>query len=110
MEPLTPAVLHVLLVLAEGDRHGYAIAQEVETLTEGRVKMGPGTLYGTIQRLLSQGVIAPVAHGPRDADERRRYYRLTAAGRRTLNAELARLDAVVGYARARNLIRGPELA
>src|SRR6185369_7033999 len=109
-DPLTPAVLHVLMALAGEERHGYAIAQEVETVTEGRVRMGPGTLYGTIQRLLASGWVAPAARAPRDADERRRYYRLTAAGRRALDAELARLDTVVEYARSRNLLQPPELA
>jgi DNA-binding PadR family transcriptional regulator len=107
-EPLTPAVLHVLLALAEEDKHGYAIAQDVEALTDGRVRMGPGTLYGTLQRLLAAGLVGH-ASSSRDTDERRRYYRLTAAGRRALDAELARLGAVVEYARARNLLP-PELA
>jgi DNA-binding PadR family transcriptional regulator len=108
-EPLTPAVLHVLLALAEEDKHGYAIAQDVEALTDGRVRMGPGTLYGTIQRLLAAGLVGHAASPARERDERRRYYRLTAAGRKVLAAELARLDTVVEYARARNLLP-PELA
>ena len=105
--PLTPAVLHILLVLADGDRHGYAIAQEVEMLTGGSVRMGPGTLYGSIRRMSADGVIAEAPrrrHAIAD-DDRRRYYRLTALGRRVLDLELQRLTAVVLRARRRRLIR-----
>src|SRR5215216_1003886 len=89
--PLTPVVLHILLALAEADRHGYAIAQEVEALTEGRVGMGPGTLYGSIQRMLAAGLLAeaPVPRAKRASeDERRRYYRATPLGQRALEIEL----------------------
>ncbi|HXY32356.1 MAG TPA: PadR family transcriptional regulator [Gemmatimonadaceae bacterium] len=110
--PLTPAVLHILLALAEGPRHGYAIAQEVEELTGGGVRMGPGTLYGSLQRLLAAGLVDETAQRPRAEadDERRRYYRLTAGGRRALEMELKRLAAVVAAARRKQLLREPEPA
>src|SRR3982751_474250 len=80
--PLTPAVLHILLVLADGERHGYAIAQEVEAISEGQVRMGPGTLYGSILRMSESGLLEEVT-GKRsdDGTERRRYYHLTGFGR-----------------------------
>jgi DNA-binding PadR family transcriptional regulator len=107
--PLTAAVLHILLALGDGDRHGYAIAQEVEELTAGSVHMGPGTLYGSLQRMMSSGF---VERAPRRAhavagEERRVYYRLSALGRRVLQLELQRLDSVVAIARRRHLLREP---
>lgn len=127
--PLTPAVLHILLALADGrrstgredsvGRHGYAVAQEVEEMTEGQIRMGPGTLYGSIQRMLTSGLIEEVgrakstargAAGGSEEDERRRYYRLTALGSRVLELELARLARVVVIARAKHLLHGPEPA
>jgi DNA-binding PadR family transcriptional regulator len=111
--PLTPAVLHTLLALADGERHGYAIAQEVESQTSGQVRMGPGTLYGSIQRMLTAGLIEEAQHRPRSGesdDERRRYYRMTGAGRRVLELELRRLADVVRVARAKRLLRDPEPA
>ena len=109
--PLTPAVLHILLALAEGERHGYAIAQEIEAATDGDVQMGPGTLYGSIRRMLAAGLIDEAPHRKRpDDDERRRYYRLTAVGRRLLEAELARLTRVVRVARGKRLLRDPGVA
>jgi DNA-binding PadR family transcriptional regulator len=101
MTALTPAVFHVLLALAAGDRHGYAIMQEVADHTDGELRLGAGTLYGTIQRLLDLGWVSEVS-GPsaRSArDERRRYYRLTTSGRQALNAEIARLETIVRVAR-----------
>ena len=80
--PLTPAIAHILLALADEDRHGYAVMREVERITGGAVRMGPGTLYGTIKRLLGDGLIEETT-ARKDADvseERRRYYRLTAKG------------------------------
>lgn len=100
--PLTPAVLHILLALADGERHGYNIAQEVETLTDGRVAMGPGTLYGSIQRMLANGLLAEVDGDP--TDRARRFYRATPLGRRALTLELDRLARVVDHARARRLL------
>jgi DNA-binding PadR family transcriptional regulator len=111
--PLTPAVLHILLALAEGERHGYAIAQEIETTTEGEIRMGPGTLYGSIRRMLGAGLIdespAPKRRRP-DDDERRRYYKMTPLGRRLLEAELSRLTRVVRVARGKRVLRDPGVA
>jgi DNA-binding PadR family transcriptional regulator len=110
--PLTPVVLHILLALADGERHGYAIAQEVEATTDGQLRMGPGTLYGSIQRMLAASLIEDAIPRKRaaDDDERRRYYRMTAFGRRVLQLELERLAAVVHLARARDLLRDPRPA
>jgi DNA-binding PadR family transcriptional regulator len=111
LTPLTPAVLHILMALAEEDRHGYAIAQEIETATEGEVRMGPGTLYGTIQRMLGAGLIDESPKRPRPGeDERRRYYRMTPLGRRLLEAELARLARVMRVAQDKRILRGPGVA
>src|ERR1041385_4892250 len=87
--PLTPAVFHVLLALADGERHGYAIMQEVAEHTDGKMKMGPGTLYGTIKRLLEAKLIeeSDERPDPKLDDERRRYYRLTGLGERVVKAE-----------------------
>ena len=110
--PLTPVVLHILLALSDGERHGYAIAQEIEETTRGQVRMGPGTLYGSIQRMLASAVIeeAPARRRATDANEnddaRRRYYRMTAFGRRVLEFELDRLNAVVQLARQKHLVGG----
>jgi DNA-binding PadR family transcriptional regulator len=103
--PLTPAIVHILLALADDDRHGYAIMQEVARLTDGAIRMGPGTLYGTVKRLLASGLIEEADERP-DAeldDERRRYYRMTPLGRRVLKAETARMAALVGAARAKKV-------
>jgi len=106
MEPLTPAVFHILLTLADGEKHGYAIMREVERTTAGKVRLGPGTLYGTIQRLLKSGLIVESSERA-DAsvnDERRRYYRLTTQGRAAAEAEAERLEALVQTARAKALL------
>ncbi|MFI5229623.1 MAG: PadR family transcriptional regulator [Gemmatimonadales bacterium] len=111
--PLSPVVLHLLLVLSGGERHGYAIAREIESATGGQIRMGPGTLYGSIQRMLSSSLIEPALHRRRtndDDDERRRYYRLTTLGRRTLDLELERLAQVIELARGKRLLRGPGIA
>lgn len=108
--PLTPVVLHMLLALA-GERHGkhgYALAREVEEVSAGQIRMGPGTLYGSIQRMIEAGLIDEAAARKGDDDERRRYYRLTPFGRKVLELELARLHAVIAIARGKNLI--PALA
>src|SRR3982750_3102284 len=91
--PLTPVVLHILLALTEGERHGYAIAQEIEETTDGQIRTGPGTLYGSIQRMLGASLIEEAPHRKQatDDDERRRYYRMTALGRRVLELEVQRL-------------------
>jgi DNA-binding PadR family transcriptional regulator len=99
---MTAAEFHILLALAGGERHGYAVMKEVLRLSDGRTRLGPGTLYGTLQRLIECGwvVEAPRA-GPRLVDGRaRRYYRLTTAGRRALDDDVARLEALVRVARA----------
>jgi DNA-binding PadR family transcriptional regulator len=109
--PLTPVVLHILLALADGDRHGYAIAQDVEQLTEGAIRLGPGTLYGSIRRLRTAGLIEESA--PPDADpgaERRRYYRLRPLGRSALRLELERLARLVAIGQAKRLLRRAEPA
>jgi DNA-binding PadR family transcriptional regulator len=102
--PLTPVVLHMLLALA-GERqgkHGYALAKEVEDVSEGQIRMGPGTLYGSIQRMIESSLIEESSR--RDEDERRRFYRLTPFGRKVLELEIARLHAVIRLARAKNLL------
>lgn len=100
MLPLTPAVFHMLLALAGEERHGYSIMQQVAEMTDGRVKIGPGTLYGTIKRLLAAKLIeeSDERPDPKLDDERRRYYRLTPFGRRVLGAEVARYSSVVKLA------------
>jgi len=103
--PLTPAAFHILLALVDGERHGYAIMREVEERTGGEVRLGPGTLYGAIKRLLEQGVVEELELRPADAaDERRRYYRLTSFGRRVVAAEAERLERLVRLARAKKLV------
>jgi DNA-binding PadR family transcriptional regulator len=103
--PLTPAIAHILLAVADEDRHGYAIMQEVARLTDGVTRMGPGTLYGTIKRLLSAGLIEEADERPDPSldDERRRYYRITPLGRRVLEAETARLSTLLAAARAKKV-------
>jgi len=110
--PLTAVVLHILLVLAEGERHGYAVAQEIEDSTGGHIRMGPGTLYGSIQRMLGASLIeeAPQIRRAGENDERRRYYRVTAFGRRVLELELQRLAQIVRVARQKRLLRDPGVA
>jgi DNA-binding PadR family transcriptional regulator len=105
--PLTPVVLHILLSLADErqGKHGYAVAREVEALTEGRIRMGPGTLYGSIQRMLDASLIEERrGRAIADDDERRRYYRITTLGRRVLSLEVERLAAVVAIARRKQLL------
>jgi DNA-binding PadR family transcriptional regulator len=109
--PLTAVVLHILIALADGERHGYAIAQEVEETTDGHIRMGPGTLYGSIQRMLGASLIEEASARKRPADdERRRYYRMTSFGRRVLELELERLSQVVRVARQKQLVRDAGVA
>lgn len=110
--PLTPAVLHILLALADEEQHGYSIMQEIETRTGGEFRVGSGTLYGTIKRLLANGLVeeSDERPDPKLDDERRRYYRLTRFGRRVLEAELARLREILRTAKAKNLLRGEALS
>ncbi len=97
--PPTPAMHHILLSLLEGERHGYAIMQAVEALSDGAVRMGPGTLYGTLKRLLELRLVEETpARATADDDERRRYYRLTRSGREAVRIETARLSRLVRYA------------
>ena len=101
--PLTPAVLHILLALSTEARHGYAIMKQVEADSQGKVKMGPGTLYGSIGRMLEAGLIGETDKkvDPHLDDERRIYYQITALGRKTLAAELDRYREVVAIAKKR---------
>jgi len=105
--PLTPAVFHILLALADGERHGYGIMQEVETRTRKNVRLGPGTLYGSIKRMIADQLIEESEERPDPAldDERRRYYKLTRFGRMVAIAEAERLENLVGAARAKKLLR-----
>jgi len=107
MPPLTPAVVHVLLSLAQGERHGYAILKDVERQTALRVRLGPGTLYGTLQRLMELDWVEETDGPAEPVDQRRRYYRLTRGGREALRAEVARLEALVDTARARRIVPRP---
>jgi DNA-binding PadR family transcriptional regulator len=106
MLPLTPAVFHILLALADGEKHGYGIMKEVSQRTGGSVRMGPGTLYGSIGRMLASGLIEASDERPDPEldDERRRYYRLTEFGRRVAQAESRRLDQLLQVARAKRLL------
>jgi DNA-binding PadR family transcriptional regulator len=106
--PLPAAVFHILIALADRDRHGYSIMQDVEARTEGKVQLSPGTLYSSIRRMLEQGLIEELAESPdpSSTDERRRYYRLTRFGRRAAVAEVERLNALVRQARATGLVPG----
>jgi DNA-binding PadR family transcriptional regulator len=103
--PLTTPVFHMLLALADGERHGYAIMREVQERSGGAVRLGPGTLYGAIKRMLEQGVVAETSErpDPTEDDERRRYYRLTPLGHRVLSAEADRLEELVRAARSKRL-------
>jgi DNA-binding PadR family transcriptional regulator len=106
--PLTPAVLQILLSLADEERHGYGIMREVEDRTGGGVRMGPGTLYGSIKRMLVDDLIEESDERPNPEldDSRRRYYRITDFGRRVAGAEAARLESLVRSAREKKLLRG----
>ena len=93
--PLSPQVFHILLALWQGDQHGYAVMQDVDARTGGKIRLSPGTLYGSIKRMLEQGVIVELSDRERpraaDDDQRRRYYRLTPFGRKVARAEAARM-------------------
>ena len=99
--PLTPALFHVMLSLADGEKHGYAILKEVQQRTGGEVQLSTGTLYGIIKRLLTDGMIRDSVAG---SDDRRRAYRLTAFGRKVALAEAERLRALVATAHAKLLV------
>ncbi|WP_245994195.1 PadR family transcriptional regulator [Tengunoibacter tsumagoiensis] len=106
MLPLTPAVLHILLALVDGERHGYSIMQEVVARSEGTMRMGPGTLYGSIKRMLADGLIEEAGErtDSKGDDERRRYYRLTDFGLRVVRAEVARLEQLVQVAHGKKML------
>ena len=106
--PLPTAVFHILIALADRDRHGYSIMQDVAARTDGKVRLSAGTLYSSIRRMLEQGLIEELADSPDPSsrDERRRYYRLTRFGRRAAAAEVARLNAMVQQAHAAGLVPG----
>jgi len=108
--PLSPATLHILLSLAADDLHGYAIMQEVARQSEGKYKLGPGTLYDNLQKLILRKLVQELGHRPGDDDPRRRYYRLTGLGRGVLAAETDRLGDVVREARLRLQIAKPRRA
>ena len=104
--PLTPAVFHILLALADQDRHGYGIMKEIERETDGKMQLGPGTLYGSIKRMLKADLIEESVERPDPEidDRRRRYYRLTKLGQHVLRAEAERLANLVQRARAKQLL------
>src|ERR1700730_9211002 len=97
--PLAPATLHILRALAAEDLHGYGIMQEVSRQSDGRYKLGPGTLYDNLKSLLDQGIVEEARTRIPDDDPRRRYYQLTRFGRRVLSTEITRLEGVVHKAR-----------
>jgi len=99
-DPLTPAVFHIALALADGAKHGYAIMQDIERQTSGALKLGPGTLYGTLKRMLADDLVEEAGE-----EDRRRYYRLTSLGRQAARAEAERLAALVLEAQTKKLLR-----
>ncbi|HJU92051.1 MAG TPA: PadR family transcriptional regulator [Pyrinomonadaceae bacterium] len=104
--PLTAPMFHILLALADKERHGYDIMREIDERSEKKVRLGPGTLYGSIKRMLSDGLIQELDERPDPEldDERRRYYRLTDLGRRVAVAEAERLERLVKSARSKKLL------
>src|SRR3989442_832086 len=106
--PLPVAVFHILIALADRDRHGYSIMQDVSARTEGKVQLSAGTLYSSIRRMLEQGLIEELKDSPdpTSTDERRRYYRLTRFGKRVAAVQVERLTGLVRQARATRLVRG----
>ena len=106
--PLPTAVFHILIALADSDRHGYSIMQDVTARTGGKVQLSAGTLYSSIRRMLEQGLIDELSKSPdpSSTDERRRYYRLTRFGKRVAAAEVGRLNSLVKQARESGLVPG----
>src|ERR1700730_14046426 len=104
--PLTPAVFHILLALADGERHGYSIMQEIAVQTNGKLRIGPTTLYRSIKHMLASGLIAEIDERPDPAldDERRRYYRLSGFGQQVALAESQRLEQALAVARTKPLL------
>lgn len=105
LNPLPTAAFHIMMSLADQDLHGYEIMRRVEEQTDGRTRLGPGTLYSSIHALLEAGFIAEVSND-NASDERRRYYRLTASGRKASREEAERLAGVVRLARSKKLLKG----
>jgi DNA-binding PadR family transcriptional regulator len=103
--PLKPRVLHILLALADGPRHGYSIMQEVAARTGGQVRLWPAALYGTLRELEEQHLIVESERRPSSDDERRRYFAMTPVGKRVLGEEVRRLEAIVDLARASRALR-----
>lgn len=104
--PLPKDVFHILVSLADRDRHGYSVMQEVAERTGGAVKLSPSSLYSAIRKLLEQGLIEELAERPSDDDERRRYYRLTKLGRGVAMAEAQRMEQMIASARKVGLVPG----
>ncbi len=107
MTPLSPQVFHILVALADRDQHGYGIMQDVAERTNGELRLSAGTLYGSIKRLLEQGLVVELGDKERprkEDDERRRYYRLTPLGRKAAKAEAARMAELIEQARAHGLV------
>ena len=103
IHPLSPPILYILLALADGEMHGYAIMQEVADKTEGRVQLLPGSLYSTIKRMLADGFVEECAGPAGSAGPQRRYYGITDTGRQAAAAELARMAAVIDFGRRKNV-------
>jgi DNA-binding PadR family transcriptional regulator len=105
LPPLTPAVFHILLALSTGERHGYGIMKQVEADSQGNVRMGAGTLYGSLKRMLDSGLVqeSDKRVDPQMDDERRIYYQITGVGQKALQAELDRYKHIVTVAKERNL-------
>jgi len=97
--PLSPAVLHILLALSGEDRHGYAIMQEIARQSGGRYKLGPGTLYDNLEKLLEKGFVRELPRQRGEEDPRRRYYRLSDTGKKLLTTEIERLESMIREAR-----------
>ncbi len=107
LNPLPSAAFHILLSLADEDLHGYAIMRRVEEQTEGRMRLGPGTLYSSVQAMLEEGLIEEVGErGKATGHERRRYYHLTPAGRKLARSEAERLADLLRLARTKQILRG----
>lgn len=109
-QPLAPAALHILLALAAGDLHGYGIIKEIDRQSDGLYRLGPGTLYDNLQRLLDRELVKDMGQLDGDADPRRRYYRLSATGKKVLTAETLRLETLVLEAKLRLKIPGKAIA
>lgn len=111
LDPLPSAAFNILLALAGEDLHGYAIMRQVEEQTRGRVRLGPGTLYGSLRTLLEASFIEELedSSGPKDTAERRRYYRLTPAGLKLVRAEVESLAHTLRIARAKRILRGVDV-